>query len=560
MRSSVLLSVAVACGVQAFELPTQMPLLSKSAADNSDARPQPGPNSVAIIGAGASGSSAAFWIGIARARLGLDIDVDVYEAQDYVGGRSTTVYPYGNKSLEPVELGASVYVQANKNMWRATDEFNLTRFDFEDDGADDDAVGIWDGETFPFTMNGGGRFGGWLDTARLIWRYGWTSPMRARNIVGDMIKSIVTLYKKDTPVWSDYAQLATNLKWSSILSRTTAEYFEVSGVSPMFTREMIEAATRVNYGQNVDKIHGLEGAVSMAANGVSSVKGGNWQVFSNFLNASGASVYLNTNVKFITKKPGKNWVVETSNGKAKEYKNVIIAAPFHQTGITLYSPTLDKKEKILQHIPPQPYVHLHVTLLSTTAKHPNSEYFNLPANQKVPTTVLTTYDAVRSRNGKEPEFNSLSYHGLVRKPEEGVETEYLVKIFSQQEISDEWLANMFSGKVGWVHRKLWQSYPILPPTTSFPSVILDDGLYYVNAMEPFISTMETMTIASRNVVDLLLGREYGTHMCGVNAQSEDSTPHKQPTVGDVLQYWKSAIVEAVTPSTAEKEFIYGWDC
>jgi prenylcysteine oxidase / farnesylcysteine lyase len=132
---------------------------------------------------------------------------------------------------------------------------------------------------------------------------------------------------------------------------------------------------------------------------------------------------------------------------------VIIAAPFHQTGITLHSDKLANDEKIIELIPPQPYVHLHVTLLSTTTKTPNPEYFSLGAEGKVPTTILTTYDAVRTRGGKEPEFNSLTYHGLVRQPEEGEEPEYLVKVFSKERVSDQWLSNIFSGKVGWVYRK-----------------------------------------------------------------------------------------------------------
>lgn len=60
--------------------------------------------------------------------------------------------------------------------------------------------------------------------------------------------------------------------------------------------------------------------------------------------------------------------------------------------------------------------------------------------------MLTTYEGVR-KGGKEPEFNSLSYLGLVR------EDEWTVKIFSQQRISDEWLQNVFNGQVGWVYRK-----------------------------------------------------------------------------------------------------------
>lgn len=30
----------------------------------------------------------------------------------------------------------------------------------------------------------------------------------------------------------------------------------------------------------------------------------------------------------------------------------------------------------------------------------------------------------------------------------------------------------------------WDAYPKLPPTTTFPPVILAPGLYYVNAFEP----------------------------------------------------------------------------
>lgn len=119
-----------------------------------------------------------------------------------------------------------------------------------------------------------------------------------------------------------------------------------------------------------------------------------------------------------------------------DYKAVILAAPFHSTGIIV-------SESISKQVKPQPYVHLHVTLLTTTSATPNPEYFGLPASSPVPRMMLTT-----TLGGKHaPEFNSLSYHGLVR------EGEWAVKIFSAQRISDEWLGNMFQGKVGWVYRK-----------------------------------------------------------------------------------------------------------
>lgn len=130
----------------------------------------------------------------------------------------------------------------------------------------------------------------------------------------------------------------------------------------------------------------------------------------------------------------------------------------------------------------QPYVHLHVTLLTTTNPNPNPAYFGLPADARAPTAVLTTYDGVRTRDGKEPEFNSLTYHGLVRGEKgtdtEGEEKEWVVKVFSKERISDEWLSEIFEGKVGWVYRKevrssasfaLWSAYSHFCSGTHTPS-------------------------------------------------------------------------------------------
>jgi hypothetical protein len=62
---------------------------------------------------------------------------------------STTVHPYNNTAYEPVELGASIFVRINKNIWRATEEFNLSRYGFEDEDGD---MAIWDGEQILFTV------------------------------------------------------------------------------------------------------------------------------------------------------------------------------------------------------------------------------------------------------------------------------------------------------------------------------------------------------------------------------------------------------------------------
>jgi prenylcysteine oxidase/farnesylcysteine lyase len=53
----------------------------------------------------------------------------------------------------------------------------------------------------------------------------------------------------------------------------------------------------------------------------------------------------------------------------------------------------------------------------------------------------------------------------------------------------------------------------------------------------FISTMDTQTIASRNVVDLLLNEEFGSGICGSRLDAPESTKGRR-----------------------DADFVLGWDC
>ena len=61
-------------------------------------------------------------------------------------------------------------------------------------------------------------------------------------------------------------------------------------------------------------------------------------------------------------------------------------------------------------------------------------------------------------------------------------------------------------------------------------------------LDRFISTMETETVASRNVIDLLLNEEFQTSVCGARASGSE----KNTTLPLTLEN--------------EQDFVYGWDC
>lgn len=57
------------------------------------------------------------------------------------------------------------------------------------------------------------------------------------------------LYRPESPRWANISAVVSDLGWSDVTAQTTAEYFDLHGVDRRWTRELVEAATRVNYGQ-----------------------------------------------------------------------------------------------------------------------------------------------------------------------------------------------------------------------------------------------------------------------------------------------------------------------
>ena len=66
-----------------------------------------------------------------------------------------------------------------------------------------------------------------------------------------MMKDFVALYSPEagSKPFETLTSLATDHGWTDIVNQSTMDYFDTQGINPRWTREMIEAATRVNYGQ-----------------------------------------------------------------------------------------------------------------------------------------------------------------------------------------------------------------------------------------------------------------------------------------------------------------------
>ncbi|GAB5593460.1 hypothetical protein Unana1_08360 [Umbelopsis nana] len=450
---------------------------------------------VAIIGGGAAGTSAAFWISNVFGNR-INVSTTLYERSDYIGGRSTVVPVKDHPEYGYIELGASIFVPVNYNLMNATQRFNLTLTTLVDRNISE-RIGVWDGQQFLFQETSSG----WFDKIRAVWRYGLT-PLKIKSIVSKVTANWLKVYE-NYPAFNHMSQVVKDLELEKETEMTAAEYYAAeNGLNERYLREIVQSATRVNYGQDLDELHALGSHISMAASGAKSVKGGNFQIFEEFAVRSGADIRLNTEVKDIKTSLEYNedeevvtrYILETSDGNMDSFDVVIIAAPLHSTKLKSFqSPEYPEYKKI------------HVTLIAGV---PNPAKFGKSASD-VPTTIVTTGPPYidHFENGTQP-FTTFAQHRYI--PDTG---ETVVKMFSAQRMEDEQLDELFTSR-SWTYRKEWEAYPALRTIkdSQWMPVVLDgntengidtSGIFYVNSFESLFSTMESQTVASKNIARLL---------------------------------------------------------
>lgn len=444
----------------------------------------------------------------------------------------------------PVELGGSIFVKVNHNLVNAAKAFDLPIQNMQATSRHErpEVLGIWDGEKFLFTQSDASS--SYWNIAKLLWKYGY-SPIRTQNLMKKTVGSFLKMYQPSHFPFDSLSETAANLGLLSATAATGQEYLEANGISKHFAHDIIQASTRVNYAQSLNQIHGLETMVCMAIEGAMSIKGGNWQIFGNMIKASKANLLLNTSVTSIIKNhTSKTYAVKsttwasdlstTDKDDLTDYDTIILATPLQFSQITFNPPLPDPP-------PPTPYVALHVTLF-TSPYTLSPSYFNLPLSTpeaEMPTTILTS----TSPSNSSPPFFSISTLRTITWPipfvnQNGcsnnmpcateVETEYLYKIFSPTALSYSSIHSLLNipqpeaekgtprseeeKPITWLHKKRWDSYPYLPPRSSFADIRLDGndhdsagaGIWYTAGIEQFISTMETSSLMGSNVAKLVV--------------------------------------------------------
>lgn len=422
-----------------------------------------------------------------------------------------------------MELGASIFVQVNHNLVNAVTDLGLSIKTANARKSDDppDVLGVWDGRSLVITLSDDSY--SWWNAAKLIWKYGLLSITRNRALMKKTVGTFLRMYEEPYFPFRSLSETADDLGLTKMTGVTGAQLLEANRIGSLFSTEIIQASTRVNYAQNLDQIHGLETMVCMAIDGPMSVQGGNWQIFDGMIKVSQAHLRLNTSVTEISRQSDSTYMVKASLALVDEpesystyldtYDDVILAGPLQFANINFNpaDPTLPA---------PIPYVNLHVTLF--TSPHVLSPAaFNVPPSSRAPTTILTTLPL----GSVEPlSFFSISTLRYIDTPNGA---EILYKVFSPAPLTPSFFAHFLGISVSndsaapisktdisWVYTKVWHSYPYLRPRVTFDDPQLDQAgrLWYTSGIEGFISTMETSSLMGMNVAKLVVngwGTEVG---------------------------------------------------
>ena len=491
-----------------------------------------------VTGGGAAGSSLSYHLH-EFSSASYPVDITLFETSSRIGGRTTTVNALDDPRY-PAELGASIFVKINHILYESAKRFNLHTIEPSLDTSNSSvshsywSIGVWQGNYFVYRQIGSSW--SWLwDAAQLLWSYG-LAPIKTQRLMKDRVGRFLKMY--DAPVYpfQSLTEVVAQLGLLESTAMTGAQLLKAEGVGEKFANEIIQASTRVNYGQNLGVIHGLETMVCMATDGAMSVEGGNWQIFDNMVYASRATVKLNTTVKEVTRVEGGGYAVRSTeilleNPTQQEvveerFDTVVLASPYQFSHVT-FTPPLDN--------PPDeiPYVTLCVTLLTS----PHRLHFMQENPNDVPEMVLTTLPEgmdLGSERGKNSTggtwFWSVSTLKIIQM--DNGKQQYLYKIFSPEPMRithlielfgsylwcsgrnvgrDEPMGNMCKEHVSWSYEKVWHAYPYELPRLTFQDIRLEGaeegggkGVWYTSGIESFISTMETSALMGKNVARLIV--------------------------------------------------------
>jgi protoporphyrinogen oxidase len=275
-----------------------------------------------------------------------------------------------------------------------------------------------------------------------------------------------------------------------LFAQNAQDFFRAKKIEQVYIDEFVTGLARYDFGQDTG-IHALADVMSLIGTGMRGqnyvVKGGNHSLCQALLEAAEAEVKLETAARRITRRSATDgtadrYEIETDQGERDIFDAVIIATPLELADLTFHDIDLPESASIRR-----TFQTIYTTFVLGEL---NPDYFGLHSQKDLPNFIMTREDEMIP-------FLSISDVGQLANS-----ATKLYKIFSRAAPDDSLLEALFDDHEA-TEQVTWQAWPLLTPAAALPPFTLAEGLYYVNAIESLVPTMEAAAIAGRNVINLL---------------------------------------------------------
>ncbi len=430
---------------------------------------------IAVVGSGIGGSSYVHFLNQAAAK---NATITVYEKENRIGGRVKKDKLGGGL----IEQGATLIHSSNYYLQDIMATYQLEKTKPHGGEGEAETLAIWDGNDFRLNTSRNS----FRSTIQMLWAYGMSL-----SDLSDLVKAMIPKWERiytnlgQGTTYDSPESLFKAIDLYDLTQQTSYDYFKKAGIKDDLVYEFVDCISRVNYHQD-GNINAFTDMVSLAGAGLDggelfSVDGGNDRMIHAILkDKENVNIRLNQTVTTLNKLSINKqtlYEIQTSSGQRDTFDIVVVACPLDLANISLpdYKVKMDRD-----------YQTVHANFI---AGEINYSYFNEVSNK--PQTIFT----IENEDIPFVSIAKTSYATDWDLP--------IYKVFSRQALDEPFFNQTFKNRKGRIHQE-WKAYTVLSPMKEWPPFKIDEGFFYINAMESAVSAMETEAIAARNVANLTL--------------------------------------------------------
>ena len=426
-------------------------------------------HTIGIIGSGIAGCSMAYQAGT---QSGEPAEIVVLERAPEIGGRIKRISVGG----QSINAGGKYVHSSNELLLELANTLGLKLS--KPMKPKHGPSGIWNGHRFVVRTDGPA----WRANASIVRRYG-LSVLRLHQVTQAFLRRFQRVYHPpiSTTGFETPIDLLHAIDLDHLLRTPGDEYLTNKGVSGRAIDEFVSAITRNFYAQNPSEIHAFACLVALVGGGtigsVYTVEGGTIRLCRRLLERSTATIKTDTEIRSID--ADRSTATVETDTEDFEFDVLCIAAPLESADISFgrsvpFDPLTDAD-----------FVRLESQFVVGEC---SPGYFGKPDSP--PGSVVTTADSTES------------FYDLHRQTTDTETGPHVFTLASQEPSIPATETGLFRD-ITEVQTIAWSAYPKFTPRSNTAPFQLHPNIYYVNAMEPVISAMETQVIASRNVWNLV---------------------------------------------------------